>query len=381
MRVFSSRSRAWGLEWRTTTNGSATATFALPHCTSTSSRPAQPSSGSTTTTTTMISLVYLLLFHHHGVMATVARNPFGRSSSSSSGNRSSRGSTAFLWLPQQQHRLLSTTSSSRRHHPHEYWPTPAHMLTQRRHYATAGSSSSSFDEDLPANTGTFGAQVPFASLGLSPWLVSALNAAGKPISTHIQALSLPSILEGNDVVIGSETGAGKTLAYLLPVLDLAHRAAPARTEAQIREMEYYMERKAALKGGAAGWEGDNRLTPLAEDFPWETPFAIVLVPNRQLSEQVLQMGREVLTQQKGEGEREGRPRIDALAGSVEEWPFHPKTRPAPDVLVCTPATLSFFDRDIGLFSRVGMVVVDEADMLLEGDYGRHLDRILVAFKR
>ena len=255
------------------------------------------------------------------------------------------------------------------------------MLTQRRHYATPGSSSSSFDEDLTANTGTFGAQVPFASLGLSPWLVSALKAAGKPISTHIQALSLPSILEGNDVVIGSETGAGKTLAYLLPVLDLAHRAAPARAEAQAREMEYYMERKAALKGGAAGWEGDNRLTPLAEDFPWETPFAVVLVPNRQLSEQVLRMGREVLTKQRGGEEGQGGPRIDALVGSVEEWPFHPKTRPAPDVLVCTPATLSSFDRDIGLFSRVGVLVVDEADLLLEGDYGRHLDRILVAFKR
>jgi len=179
------------------------------------------------------------------------------------------------------------------------------------------------------------------------------------------------------VVIGSETGAGKTLAYLLPVLDLAHLAAPARAEAKAREMDYFMERKAALKGGAAGWEGDNRLTSLADDFPWETPFAVVLVPNRQLSEQVLRMGREVLKEGGGE---EGL-KIDALVGSVEEWPFHPKTRPAPDVLVCTPATLSYFDREIGLFSRVGVVVVDEADMLLEGDYGRHLDRIMVAFKR
>jgi len=374
-RVLSSWPRPLGLERRRTTSGTATATFAS-RC---SSRPAQASGlTTTTTTTTMISLVWLLLCHHHGVMATVATNPFGRSRGSSGSGSSS--STAFLWLPQQQHRLLSTSSSSRRHHPQEHRPTPAHTATQRRHHATASSSSSSFDEDLTANTGTFGAQVPFASLGLSPWLVSALTAAGKPTSTHIQALSLPSILEGNDVVIGSETGAGKTFAYLLPVLDLAHRAAPARAEAKAREMDYYMDRKAALKGGAAGWEGDNRLTSLADDFPWETPFAIVLVPNRQLSEQVLRMGREVLMREGG-GEGEGGPRIDAWVGSMEEWPFHPKTRPAPDVLVCTPATLSYFDREIGLFSRVGVVVVDEADMLLEGDYGRHLDRIMVAFKR
>lgn len=92
------------------------------------------------------------------------------------------------------------------------------------------------------------------------------------------------------------------------------------------------------------------------------------------------MANEILTHTQPETP-ESKLRIEAMVGAVEEWPFHPKSRPAPDVLLCTPATLSGFDREIGIFSRVSTLVIDEADMLLEGDYGRHLDRILVAFKR
>lgn len=118
-------------------------------------------------------------------------------------------------------------------------------------------------------------------------------------------------------------------------------------------------------------------SPLYDDFPWEVPHVIILVPNRQLSDQVLRMAHEVLDQKGGSV----LPRIDALIGSIEEWPYRPLNRPAPDLLVCTPASLSSYDREIALFARVSTLVIDEADMLLEGDYGRHLDRILVAFKR
>ena len=313
----------------------------------------------------MLSLVWLLLCHHRAGASPLPHRPFSTTRSSSS--------MAFLW----PHTPLS---NSRRHPPHHPSTT---LCPQQQQQAPRRRSSSSTHhaaterDSLDTNTGTFGDHVPFASLGLSPWLTTALEAAGKPVSTHIQALSLPPILAGEDVIIGSETGAGKTLAYLIPLLDLARRAAPARAEEKAREMEYYLERKAAAKLDA-GSGGDNRLSSLAEDFPWEAPFALVLVPNRQLSDQVLRMAKDVLSSC---GDGAGIPKVDALVGAVEEWPYHPKTRPAPDVLVCTPATLSYFDRDIGLFSRVATLVVDEADMLLEGDYGRHLDRILVAFKR
>jgi superfamily II DNA/RNA helicase len=239
------------------------------------------------------------------------------------------------------------------------------------------------EEDVTRNAGTFGEEpTPFSTLGLGPWLVDALAAGGKTLATRIQALSIPPILAGEDVVFGSETGAGKTLAYLLPLFERAARAAAdqERQRRKEKEWEWFQERRAAVKARGSG----ESLTSLAQDFPWEAPLAIVLVPNRQLGEQVLRMAREVLEHAGGSGGGggSGGVMIDTLPGSVEgDWPYHPKSRPAPSVLVCTPAALSGFDREIGVFERVETLVVDEADMLLEGDYGRHLDRILVAFKR
>lgn len=261
---------------------------------------------------------------------------------------------------------------------------PLHIQQRPRPFTSTtsvvrASNANNEDEALERNAGTFGeAPTPFAALGLAPWLAAALEGSGKRLATRIQALSIPPILAGEDVVLGSETGAGKTLAYLLPLFELAARAHadPERARVKAKEWEYFQERRAALKEKGGG--GMESLSSLAQDFPWEAPLAIVLVPNRQLGEQVLRMAGEVLGANGGvEGVT-----IDALPGSLEgDWPYHPKSRPAPSVLVCTPAALSGFDRDVGIFARVGTLVVDEADMLLEGDYGRHLDRILVAFKR
>jgi superfamily II DNA/RNA helicase len=53
-------------------------------------------------------------------------------------------------------------------------------------------------------------------------------------------------------------------------------------------------------------------------------------------------------------------------------------KPAPEVLVCTPAFLSGYGgmRNIPLFVKARVLVIDEADMLMEGDYGKQLQDIL-----
>jgi len=187
---------------------------------------------------------------------------------------------------------------------------------------------------------TFGHRVPFTSLGLREELIKSLEEKGRPVATHIQALSIPLIKEGKDVVLGSETGGGKTLAYLLPLLD-------------------------------------RYLFPSPDDDP-RGPHAIVLVPNRQLADQVLRMAKEILLPLLPP--EEARRVILGFVGRSLDWPFHDNMA-SPRVLVCTPASLSIFHRDIDLFTLIDTLVLDEADMLLEGDYGRHLDNILVAFRR
>jgi superfamily II DNA/RNA helicase len=208
----------------------------------------------------------------------------------------------------------------------------------------------------------FGERIPFSELGLDEALVSRLKERGKEISTDIQAMTIPAILEGGDVVIGSETGGGKTLAYLVPVLERI------------------------LRGKSQGEEEAERPSwgpDIYDEVPASAvPRCVVLVPNRQLCEQVINMAGDVLgPYPDASGVTAELPmRVETLTGVYDDWPYRP-SRPAPDVLVCTPAFLAPFHRDIGLFERMQTLVIDEADMLLEGDYGRHLDNILVAFKR
>lgn len=64
----------------------------------------------------------------------------------------------------------------------------------------------------------------FTSLPLSPQTLSALSALNFTRMTQIQALSLPPLLSGKDLIGAAKTGSGKTLAFLLPVIELLHQS-------------------------------------------------------------------------------------------------------------------------------------------------------------
>jgi len=72
--------------------------------------------------------------------------------------------------------------------------------------------------------------VPFSSLGLIPELLDAIHDLGYESPSPIQALAIPPILEGKDIIGLSETGSGKTAAFTLPALQLIDTA---RAEAQV----------------------------------------------------------------------------------------------------------------------------------------------------
>ncbi|MDB4868341.1 MAG: box helicase [Cohnella sp.] len=106
----------------------------------------------------------------------------------------------------------------------------------------------------------------FEQLGINPQLGETLSRSGISAPSHVQIEAIPPILEGRDSVIVSPTGTGKTLAYLLPILQ---RLDPARRETQavvlaptqelamqiVREAETYGTplgiKTVALIGGAA----------------------------------------------------------------------------------------------------------------------------------
>jgi len=69
--------------------------------------------------------------------------------------------------------------------------------------------------------------MPFASLGLAPALLSAVQHAGFREPTSVQAAAIPKALSGADLIVSSQTGSGKTAAFMLPALQgLAQESAP-----------------------------------------------------------------------------------------------------------------------------------------------------------
>ena len=98
---------------------------------------------------------------------------------------------------------------------------------------------------------------------LDPRLVSSLSAAGYKKPTYIQDKAIPAALSGKSMVIASEAGNGKTLAYLVPVLQRALEAREAERE--------------------AGTEGARKNAPLA----------VIAVPGLELAGQVTSVAKSL----------------------------------------------------------------------------------------
>lgn len=164
----------------------------------------------------------------------------------------------------------------------------------------------------------------FADLGLLPSLQATLAERGLVELTGIQALALPAMLERRSVVAIAETGSGKTLTYVLPVLD------------RLKRME----------------DDGNRVVDERE------PRALILVPTRELGEQVARVFKDfthatrlrVRTVLGGQKLRQSR---ETVAGPFE-------------VLVATPGRVERLVQsgELGL-AAIRVVVLDEADQLLD----------------
>ncbi|CAD7705291.1 unnamed protein product [Ostreobium quekettii] len=63
------------------------------------------------------------------------------------------------------------------------------------------------------------ATVSFEAVGIESAMADAVRVAGFSRPTAVQAMGMPAICEGKDVVLAAETGSGKTLAYLGPIVD------------------------------------------------------------------------------------------------------------------------------------------------------------------
>ena len=173
--------------------------------------------------------------------------------------------------------------------------------------------------------------MPFASLGLRSELVRAVAEEGYKVPTPIQRETIPIVLTGRDVVGSAQTGTGKTAAFLLPILNrLAHEQEPS-----------------------------HRLR------------ALILVPTRELAEQVLERARAY--------GRHLQLRAAAIYGGVGMEPQTQALRHGVDIVVATPGRfLDHMGRGHLDLSRVEVLVLDEADRMLDMGFAPDVRRILDA---
>src|SRR2546430_4757837 len=171
--------------------------------------------------------------------------------------------------------------------------------------------------------------MPFAALGLAPELVRAVADEGYAQPTPIQSEAIPLALAGRDLIGSAQTGTGKTAAFVLPILQ---RLAP---------------------GPRGTWR------------------ALVLVPTRELAEQVATSIRAYggPTHLKGA----------AVYGGVGMEPQTRALKHGADIVVATPGRLlDHMERGHVDFTKVEVLVLDEADRMLDMGFAPDVRRILNA---
>ena len=88
--------------------------------------------------------------------------------------------------------------------------------------------------DVPADAGGPKA-TPVDSFPLSPVVIGALKRAGFSTLFPVQANTLPDVLEGNDVVVRARTGTGKTLGFVIPIVEMLVRSGAAKRSIRDRQ--------------------------------------------------------------------------------------------------------------------------------------------------
>jgi ATP-dependent RNA helicase RhlE len=171
----------------------------------------------------------------------------------------------------------------------------------------------------------------FSDLGLSAELTRAVSDQGYTEPTPVQAKTIPIVLQGRDLLAAAQTGTGKTGGFALPILHRLSATMIARTPKRVR--------------------------------------ALVLTPTRELAAQVE-------TAFKGYG-RHLRLNSTAVYGGVSIGAQIQALKRGVEILVATPGRLldHVQQRTVDL-SRVEIVVLDEADRMLDMGFIHDIRRIL-----
>lgn len=171
--------------------------------------------------------------------------------------------------------------------------------------------------------------VTFNDLGLSPNLLSAVHDAGYTIPTPIQWRAIPEVLKGRDILGIAQTGTGKTASFVLPLIEILSQG---RAKARM-------------------------------------PRTIILEPTRELAAQVAENFEKY-----GKNHKLN---MALLIGGVSFGDQDAALMRGVDVLIATPGRLlDQFERGKILMSGVQLLVIDEADRMLDMGFIPDIEKIV-----
>ncbi|MDB5803047.1 MAG: box helicase domain protein [Betaproteobacteria bacterium] len=173
----------------------------------------------------------------------------------------------------------------------------------------------------------------FGALGLNAQIVKAVADAGYDNPTPVQSATIPVAITRRDVIVSSQTGSGKTAAFMLPALEML--GAPPKVKSY-------------------------------------GPRMLVLAPTRELA---LQVTRAAETY----GKYMRRVRVVSILGGMP-YPVQNRLLKSPvDILVATPGRLLDHMRSGRIdFSRLEMLVLDEADRMLDMGFIEDIETVVAA---
>lgn len=174
--------------------------------------------------------------------------------------------------------------------------------------------------------------VNFADLGIEQQLVETLNNMNIVTPTPVQEKSIPHVLEGKDLLAAAQTGTGKTAAFGLPIIQAVQQK---------------------KRNG--------------------TPHALILVPTRELAQQVF----DNLTKYAEHTDL----RIVCVYGGTSIGVQKNKLEEGADILIATPGRLldHLFNGNVNI-SKTGVLVLDEADRMLDMGFGLICNAFFVDYR-
>ncbi|KAK9054859.1 hypothetical protein SSX86_025938 [Deinandra increscens subsp. villosa] len=175
--------------------------------------------------------------------------------------------------------------------------------------------------------GDFFSRKSFKDVGCADYMLQFLNSQLIAYPSHIQAMSFPHVIEGKSCIIADQSGSGKTLAYLLPVIQ------------SIRQDE--------LEG-------------LAKSLP-QSPRVVIIVPTAELASQVLRNCRLM--------SKSGVPFRSMIAtGGFKQKTQLESLRNELDVLIATPGRFLYLVQEGFLqLTNLKCAVLDEVDILFKDE--------------